>query len=164
MVLLKRPINFSLQTHCVQSCHTARPYFSGTKHCYSPLASCSCLTSTFSCHNSDFSLGFSLNYTLISEFQSAWEFHTHDCFCGCGFPKAWLSQWIDTLQNKIKQNIILSWSHLMFSLFGAVLPEAGLVVEPATEEPNTWQHSAQIWAYPGAELCLLWGCVKGLKA
>lgn len=78
MALLKRPINFSLQTHCVQSCHTARPYFSGTKHCYSPLASCSCLTSTFSCHNSDFSLGFSLNYTLISEFQSAWEFHTHD--------------------------------------------------------------------------------------
>lgn len=70
MALLKRPINFLLQTHCIQSCHPARPYFFGTKHCYSPLASCSCLTSTFSHHDSDFSLGFSLNYTLISEFQS----------------------------------------------------------------------------------------------
>lgn len=65
---------------------------------------------------------------LISEFQSAWKFYTHDCFLGRSFPKAWLSQWIDMLQNKIKQNIILGWSHLMFSLFVVVLAEARLVV------------------------------------
>lgn len=64
MALMKRSINFLLQTHGVQSCHPARPYFFGTRHCYSPLASFSCLTSTFSRHSSDFSLGFSLNYTF----------------------------------------------------------------------------------------------------
>lgn len=53
-------------------------------------------------HTSDFSVSFSLDYTFIYAFQFAWKFYTHNCFCGTSFPKAWVSQWIDMLQNKNK--------------------------------------------------------------